>query len=240
MKVFSIAMCDDSSRALTAFSVALENVFEKCGARALIDTFSSPAALERSMSEKHYDAVFLDIEMPAADGITLGKNLRTAKDTTRIIYLSGREDRVFDAFVAHPFGFIRKNSFANDSVDAVRSLLASCSVKTVEIGTYTNDVVEVDPSAVVYVENVKDRQLFHFAENARTLPVKSTLGRLEDLLSPYGFIRVHQGYIVNHDYISRLDNTSVTLTNGEIVPVSRRKLGEVRKKFMSLIDKGGE
>lgn len=238
MKVFSIAMCDDSSRALTAFAVALENVFEKCGAKAYIDTFSSPAALSRSMSEKHYDAVFLDIDMPAVDGITFGINLRAAKDQTRIIYLSGREDRVFDAFAARPFGFIRKGNFANDSADVVRSLLSSCGAKTVEIGTNTGRVVEVDLSSVVYVENVKDRQFFHFSENARTLTVNSTLGSLENLLASYGFIRVHQGYIVNYLYISRLDNASVTLTNGDKIPVSRRKLGEVRRKFMSLIGGG--
>lgn len=241
MKVFSLAMCDDNSRALTAFSNAMENIFAECGAKAVIDTFSSSKALESRLKAKRYDAVFLDIEMPVIDGITLGKNLRRVKDATHIIYLSGKEERVFETFETHPFGFIRKSNFLKDGTEIVKSFISTSGRKNeiIEIKTHTNDIVSINPASVVYIENIKDCQNFFFSEKTQPLKLKSTMDRLEDQLSPYGFIRIHQGYIVNYLSILRIDNTVVTLTNGASVPISRRKLRETRIKFMQLTRKDG-
>ena len=44
-----------------------------------------------------------------------------------------------------------------------------------------------------------------------------------DILAPHGFIRVHQGYLVNINYIRVFDKTDVILTDGTKVMISARK-----------------
>ena len=57
---------------------------------------------------------------------------------------------------------------------------------------------------------------------------------LENELQNRGFIRTHKGYLVNYRYISYIANLSVTLTTGEVVPVSRDKNTEVKEHFIEL------
>ena len=62
---------------------------------------------------------------------------------------------------------------------------------------------------------------------------------LEEQLIPFGFIRIHNGYLVNCHYIARFDNSSVTLSSWEVLPVGRSKHGEALEAYMEFIRKSG-
>jgi DNA-binding LytR/AlgR family response regulator len=62
---------------------------------------------------------------------------------------------------------------------------------------------------------------------------------VEKQLLDKGFIRCHKGYIVNYRYISAIMKDSVELSNGEQLPLSRRKVNDVRQKYLSLSDSDG-
>ena len=62
----------------------------------------------------------------------------------------------------------------------------------------------------------------------------SSLQDIEQLLTPYGFIRVHQSHLVNKEYISsfsKKEGFNLVLENGEIIPVSKNKKEEVVKEL---------
>lgn len=83
--------------------------------------------------------------------------------------------------------------------------------------------------------------MVHFKDKEENpLEISSKMEILEKELSPLGFIRVHKGYLVNFLFIKSIesDNT-LKLSDGEILPVSRRKIAEVKKTFLELCDKNG-
>lgn len=57
---------------------------------------------------------------------------------------------------------------------------------------------------------------------------------MEERLTPCGFIRVHEGYLVNYKCIMRLDKQELVTTTGKHIPISRRRLQYVREKYMKL------
>jgi two-component system LytT family response regulator len=62
----------------------------------------------------------------------------------------------------------------------------------------------------------------------------SSLQDIDPLLTPYGFIRVHQSHLVNKEYISsfsKKEGFNLLLENGEIIPVSKNKKEEVVKEL---------
>ncbi|MCD7760703.1 MAG: LytTR family transcriptional regulator [Clostridiales bacterium] len=61
---------------------------------------------------------------------------------------------------------------------------------------------------------------------------------LEEALSPKGFLRIHKGYLVNYKFIRRLENTEAVLTNGERIPLSRRRVQEIRTRYLELMQDG--
>jgi two-component system LytT family response regulator len=62
----------------------------------------------------------------------------------------------------------------------------------------------------------------------------SSLQDIDPLLTPYGFIKVHQSHLVNKEYISsfsKKEGFNLLLENGEIIPVSKNKKEVVVKEL---------
>lgn len=235
MKLLTVAICDDEKNIAMTLAGALEKIFEQYDTRIETEMFSSVDAFARRLREKHFDTVFLDIDMPGTDGISFGKKLREENEDIDIVYVSGREDRVFEAFAAHPFGFIRKGNFLQDSTDLIPQLIASRTGEKnetlVDIRSNTS-IISIKVSELIYVESIKDYQYFYFENKTEPIRLRSTMDKLEAQLGQYGFIRIHKGYIVGYAHIRRIDDDSITLVDGRTLPVSRRKLTEVRAKYL--------
>ena len=243
MKLLSIAICDDEKNVAMTLSGALEKIFEQNGARIYSEIFTSSDSLEKRLKEKHFDIVFLDIDMPGTDGIAFGKKLRERGDDIELVYVSGREDRVFEAFAAHPFGFIRKGNFLQDSVDLIPQLIQAGTGENdeayVDIRSNTS-IISVKTSELIYIESIKDYQYFYFDNKSEPIRLRSTMDKLEKQLEPYGFIRVHKGFIVSCGHIRRIDEDAITLVDGSTLPISRRKLTEVRAKYLKFASGAGK
>ena len=76
-----IAICDDEER----YRIELKTTLEKLliNADYNIDTFDDGNKLSAAFAESPYDIVFLDIEMPAVDGITLAKRIRARSENVQ-------------------------------------------------------------------------------------------------------------------------------------------------------------
>lgn len=236
MRVFNIVAVDDERTLLLTIACSLEKIFDDAGAKAEMEIFSSPKKLLQRMKDKRFDLAFLDIDMPEMDGIDLGKKIKDVENDTEIIYLSGREERVFDAFAVHPFGFVRKSNFLQDVTDVVQSFVKSFEKGDKEdyLDIRSNGrIVSVNVKELVYVECIKDYQYFYFNNKSEPIKMRSTMSKIEEELAPYGFIRVHKGYVVGYRYIRRIDENSLLLSDGKsVIPVSRRNMKEVKEKYL--------
>lgn len=98
MDVLKVAVCDDDDCALDGIAGAAEAAFRRHGEQAAVERFHSMRQLNERMKEQRFDLLLLDIDMPKVDGIRFGLYLRENKDRTEIVYVSNREDRVFESF----------------------------------------------------------------------------------------------------------------------------------------------
>ena len=92
---------------------------------------------------------------------------------------------------------------------------------------------------LLYIESVGKKQLAHIVGKPQPLELRKQMQQLEDELTPYGFLRVHKGYLVNYRFIRKISDNEVSLTNGEALAVSRRRLGEIREAYMELMQNEG-
>ena len=114
MKKMSIAICDDEAAVLSVVSGAIATTLRKYDIEAVTEIYENPKNLENRMKEVEFQLIFLDIDMPQMDGITFAKRIRRTNTHTDIIFISNREERVFDALRVNPAGFIRKKRFLED------------------------------------------------------------------------------------------------------------------------------
>lgn len=240
MQKLQIAICDDDVEILQVVAGSIRTEFARYDYAAGIDLFGTPAALKRRMKEKTYDLLFLDIEMPGEDGISLARRLRKNGWARDIIFISSREDKVFDALRTGPNGFIRKKRFLTDVPEVIQTYVHSMhrqdSGKHLVIQS-REESVSVDIENIIYIEGQRKIQLLYLAEKEKPLELHRSMQDLEDTLSPEGFLRIHKGYLVNYRYIRHINSTDVELTTGQNLPLSRRRVQEIRDAYLALMQK---
>jgi DNA-binding LytR/AlgR family response regulator len=64
--------------------------------------------------------------------------------------------------------------------------------------------------------------------NGRKITVSNTLAILEERLEVGEFLRIARGRLVNKQYIRHYDGLTITLSNGTVIGVARRRRHEVR------------
>lgn len=237
--VCNFAVCDDDGLVTEAVCSSVTKIFDEAGIEHSSDKFTSPHDLLSAISQKNYDLVFLDIDMPGLDGITLAKALNEKQATPDIIFVSNRNDRVFDAFSVRPFYFVRKDSFMVMIEKAVKAYIEKISDEDksalFELKGKTA-LVNVKLREIVYIESFRNYQELHLSGKG-TECLAMTMDELERRFADSDIIRIHKGYLVNLRYVVKVTGKEVVLQDGTSLLISRRKTDFVRKRFLQYVYK---
>lgn len=234
-----IALCDNDPKALSVIAGAAESVFRDQGFHARLDRFQNSEALLAALEQEKYQIVLMDIDMPGMDGIQAARKIREKHGEIKIVFVSGCESRVFEALLVQPLGFVRKSNFFED-LTAVIGLYAEGCLRgggegSIEFITRSS-VVSLEGKKIRYIEGSRNYQLLYMAGSDEPVEVKMTMDKLESLLEPHGFIRIHKGYLANYRYIQRIAYDHVILRDGTSLPVGRSKAAEIKTRFLSLLE----
>ena len=238
--MLKIALLDDDKTALLISKGAIESFFQEKNIAISLDAFSNPLNFLAMAKEENYRLVFLDIDMPELNGLEVGEQVKTINPQTDIIYLSQREDLVFDTLKLHPFGFIRKSKIIQDFASVLElfvntALNTNLENKKITFTTKT-ETVSADIDTIMYIEGNRNYQTFYLKDgsnfNARVL-----MGDLESKLNEHGFIRIHKGYLVNYLFIRQIGTNEVSLTNNKTLPMSNKRKDEIMEKYLSITRK---
>ncbi len=232
-----IAVCDDEEAALTIVYGALEGVLAAYGKKSTIERFKDVDLLKMALNEQSYDLIFLDIEMPKMNGIELAKAIKERDNSARIVFVSNRQDLVFEALHIHPDGFIRKNHFIEDLTKLMPHLIQSLG-KTEQQTIVIEDgqqLLRLNVMEITYIEGQGKKQLIHLSTADEPIEVRQSMKSFEERLNQYGFLRIHKGYLVNYHMIFEIGSEEVKLNDGEVLLISRRRLKEVQSAYLGLV-----
>lgn len=210
------------------------------------DGTSALHLLSRMLSGgERLDAVFLDIRMPALDGIDLSRLLRGFAAPPPVVFVTAHDDFAVSAYELGALDYLLKPVRPERLGEAIRRIQSARdrSVRAApepaqedDVGTEEMIPVElggrarlVARSAVRYVEAHGDYVRLHTADGGHL--VRMPLAALERRWEPAGFIRIHRSTLVAAGHIRelRFDNgRAVVQVGDETLPVSRRHTRQVR------------
>ena len=234
--MLKVAILDDNQTALMISTSAVEAFLKEKNAEYKLFSFSNPLNFLASAKEEKFDLSFLDIDMPEMNGLEVADQLSEIAKNGQIIFLSQREDLVFECLKFHPFGFIRKSKLIDDF-----SLMMNQWYQTVS--NTESDETKIDfvdktktvsfkIKEIVYIEGDRNYQKVVLKDKS-SQNIRVAMGQLEEKLREHGFIRIHKGYLLNYLYIRSIANDEVVLTTGISLPMSKKRRDEIMKQYMA-------
>jgi DNA-binding LytR/AlgR family response regulator len=208
----------------------LRFLLEQDAAIGLVHTASCVDEAIGVLRAHQVDAVFLDIEMPGKDGLSLARLLSQHPASPAIVFVTAYEQHAVQAFEIAAVDYVLKPVRADRLALAVRRVTAAIGETAV---TAENDIgriavessgrtVFIDRSQVQVVEAARDYVKLHTDE--RSYLVRTPISMIESSWSEFGFVRVHRSYIVAVNAVRELrtDDAGSTVLVGHLeVPVSR-------------------
>lgn len=226
-----IAIADDETIILQEIRKKITTILESKECEFEIFVFSDGKSLLQFCQSHKIDFLFLDIAMPGINGIDVAKKIRSHNDTVEIVFITNKEEMVYESIKYAPFRFIRKTKFNDEIQETIdcyfkkigwlhRQLLFST-----EHGKRSEFIFKI-----IYIE-VKSHKLTVHTKNTE-FEANGNLNSIELELLQDGFIRTHQSYLVNFRYIDFIRHKWIILDDGTQLPLSRGKAENVKKKLM--------
>ena len=226
-----IAICDDEKN----IRELIESKVRKQYPEAEIVFFSSGEEL--LLSDMYIDILFLDIQMSGRNGIEIAKELRKNNRMMMIVFVTGMEDYVFQAFDVGAFHYIVK------PIDDEK--FSSILQRAVEEWRYKNKDGKVPEENYVLINNsgvhtkvILDEIIYAEVFNRKVVIHKMDetieyYGKLSDLESIAGdsFFRPHRAYLINFKYVEKYDATTIYLEKGKVL-MAKQNYSEFVKKYM--------
>ena len=237
--MIKIAICDDEKIFLSSFHRILQKICNELNISVEIFDYSYSNILLHHHSQDRFDVIFLDIDMPKISGFEAAQIIRNISSEIPIVFVTAKDDLVYYSFEYHPFHFIRKrtdNILYNDTLHVMQKLLTHFGqFKTTVITSTEIGKTIVSIKNIVYIKSEK-HYLYYYIYKKGRLCERNTISQINNYFSNLGFIRSHQRYLINYNHIEKIDTlkNEITISNGEIIPISKQYREFVIEKYISL------
>jgi DNA-binding LytR/AlgR family response regulator len=215
-----------------------------------VDTATSGNEAMEKVGTTAYDAIFLDVRMPGLDGVGLARVVRRFARPPAIVFVTAYESAAVEAFALRAADYLMKPVGRTRLEEALRRVAepapAPASADAQPAAPATDDDGEVVPvdnirgggtrlvprSSILYLQAHGDYVRL-VTDDGRFL-LRGRLADIERRWEPFGFVRVHRGYIANLkravEVRPMFNGTAVLVFgDGSTVPIARRQVAELRR-----------
>lgn len=229
--MIKIAICDDEQPMVDALKKRFDDFFKNDNMEYEISLYTNGNQLLEDNNKNPYDVLFLDIDMPQIDGIKVAENIRSVNSNMIIIFVTNKENLVFQSIKYSPFRFIRKDNLNEDIQELFFDLKEKIILDNIQYEVVVDGKIKfLNVSKIVYFESFRHNIIVHYFDTT-TYNIKESLSNLTNQLEKYGFIRVHKSYLVNYRNIYVINSNNLELDTKENIPISRFKRKEIQTKY---------
>ena len=238
-------LIDDEKNALEMLEWQLHTYCPQVQVVAICDSADKGIA---AIHQHRPELLFLDIEMPKKNGFEVLQAFPSPAFET--IFTTAYNQFAIKAFRFAALDYLLKPIDADDLVSSLKRFEQRNDGKFKEqlellmqhyrqpevlpekVSFATQQAVHfIRPETILYSESDGNYSTLFFANGTR-LVVSRTLKEVEEVLTHYNFLRIHNSFIINLKHVNRYvkaEGGSIEMTNGSQLPVSRQRKEEVMK-----------
>jgi len=233
--MIKIAICDDCKEFGEITEKLIQTVIAKNNIVCSISTFISSLSLIQSFKENKFDIIFLDMEMPEADGIKTGLLIREISDRTIIFYLTSHKEYAYESYRVRAKNYLLKPV----SIDILeKEILESMEelrepINFLDIKDTLGQIHRIPLGDITHILRKKeDRKLHIYMLNKEEIITVQALEKIENSLSNRGYFkRAGKSCLVNLNNIRAISKNTIYFINDETETASRRCLSELMLLF---------
>ena len=233
--MIQIAFCDDDQTVLDQLSALLEKYRAQRCVQIQCTAFHSPLDLLAEIEKgTRYDILFLDVIIPAENGITAAKEIRQYDNVVKIIFLTSSAEFAVESYVVGAYFYQLKPIWKDSFFRLTDAVLAECRKRTQHslILRCKSGVTRITLDSLEYCE-VQGRTLVFHLLDGTVIESSGSMDELARQLADYpGFLRPHRSYLVNMEYIQNITAKSITMESLAEVPLPHGRFTAVRDQYL--------
>lgn len=242
-------LIDDEPSAINTLRLMLERYIPEI---SLIQTTNNPLEGLQLIETFQPQLLFIDIQMPVMTGFDLLKKI--PRINFDIIFTTAHDHYAIQAIRFSALDYLLKPIDADELRSAVdkymiqkvvalgqqalyQNLMHNISVpdkKDFKLALPTSDgTYFFPPEQIIRLEGESNYTKFFFTDRKHLL-ISKTLKEYEEILSDYGFLRVHKSHLVNKKHVVNYSHDGMlTMADQSRVEISRRRKEEVMLQLKS-------
>lgn len=232
----NIAIVEDQKKDADILTEYLNKFFSENGEDCIINYFTD--GIKFMTNYKHiYDIVFMDIQMPDMDGMSIAAKLREIDDSVCLVFVTNMRQYAVKGYEVDAIDFIVKPV----TYDVFRFKLSRIvriaeKTKNAEILISTkNEKRRIKIHSIDYVEVLNHKCIYHLSDE--DVESWDSLANIYEVLSKYNFCYCNSCYLVNLSRVTGVEDNIAIVRNVKLT-ISRPKRKEFLNK-LSLSISGG-
>ena len=230
-----ILICDDDILFIGELKESIQSFFEisriKCPEICIYS--SGEALLEDS---GRIDIIFLDIEMPGANGISVGKQIKSTYPDAVIFIVTSYIEYLDDAMRFHVFRYLTKPIDRQRLFRNLKDALELCSTANICVPIETKKGIFSEYTKdIIFVETASRKVIVHTTSGdyISVHPMQFWL----DCLPKNTFFQPHKSFLINLAHVKSFDHSLIYLYNGQYKAyLTRRKYTQFRENYLLYLE----
>ncbi len=229
------AVCDDEEK----FRVQARDMIDKLAGSldVIVDVYEDGRALLDAFDKNPYDVLFLDIEMPAMDGITLARKLRERSDNIYIVFLTGHVEYALEGYEVNALRYLTKPVQEDKLREVIRFVMDKNTSKRQVMIKEDGEEMLLNVADIIYLEAQNQYVMIYTTEGEHL--IRYNISDFEEKLKNDGFFRCHRGYLISLAKVKKLVKSDVLMEgpDGDIsIPVSRSNVKPLKEALYSYVE----
>ncbi len=228
---YQVGICDDDKETCRILEDYTERFFRNNRNSADVYVWYDEETCAKDLNVNvKLNFLFLDIELPGKNGITLGKYIRESMNNyeMQIIFVSSKTNYAMELFQVHPYDFLIKPINYNMVSDMFHKLLIVNDNDQRFFKYSFNKVRNMIPyGSIVYLES-RGRKIYIKCEDGSE---KYFNGKLKDEIGKLSeeFVMINQSYIINLKYMISCSYNRVMIINNQEFAIGAKYKDDFRK-----------
>lgn len=196
--------------------------------------YENAGALLGNREARSADVMFLDIYMDGALGVDAARILRGKGFRGALVFTTTSREHYADGFDVEAVHYLLKPVSWDAFCEAMRRVhdRVSAGAKRVRV-TAGREELDIDVSGIRYIEVYGHKTVLHTVRGE--FAVSQSLSALEEALGGDPFLRCYRCFIVNMDFVKRLNEDSFLMKDGREIPLSRDNRAALKSRYMAYV-----